>query len=585
MKSLLFIKSLSDLEYAKKLELIDNNKIIAVSFDVYYKMQKEGINAIPIWEYASNSELQNTLQEDETIIDVFWKPFFQNSKYKDCFSIALFPLVFFVDEALASNLFIKNIVESEKPNRVINFTSKYDKPCVEGEWECTVFNSMMEFICKQKRIEYKKVINIFNRHQLDSVRDISSTLNYLFKYFAGILFAPFWFLYSWRYRGKIALSLVSEQEQKMRHQWFLDDFEKKSNLKILNLWDKTLKYIHIFNEGLFQKFIDKIKLKEDISTLKDEFYLFKENSRLYPEILENPLLNYHWDYLLKLCCKFKINATRQAKRKTGLFKPVMIFISQAHQPITIARSVAFKKKRIKTCLLPHSNLPYNQKYFYNYHDNVLATGRYQYHKFKALGVAPENIFTVNDKRYKAENSQKQNALLKEKYHVRNKKVITIITRNIQAGCGYFPKWEVKFSMNKMYEFIIACASLSKLGDNYQIIFKSHPLRDYYALYNQFKNKNIIHIRKKPVGELLDISDLVIIVGPLTDVLFEAAVKQKKIILCDCGIEEDIKHSLQNGVAVIDKPERLYDAVKKTLSLEKYKANKNHNIVATFLETL
>ncbi len=584
MKKILLLKSISDLEQAECSGYLKDKKIIVASYAALYKLSEQGIQATPIWDYATDTELMEAFTEGKKIIDKFWMPFFRERIGDAYYRLPIFDLIFFLDEALASQVYIKKIIEKEEPGEIFCFTYPHPRHCIEGEWECTVFDSMIKYMCKMRGISYRK----FFKHNYKSndgklLKKLSAYLNYLLKYFLGITLWPYWYIYSLKYRNRLVLSFVSEREQKMRFQWFFDQLEQKSNLKILNLWRCTLQYIDIFNNGLVRQYLNKKRIKRKLQATRAEFYAYKKKTKLNLDILQNPFLEFHWDRLLFTYIKSKMLAKRRARKNNRLFKPTMMLISQAHQERTISLSIAFQNLGVKTIILPHATIPYNQKLLYNYHDYVLATGRFQSNKFINMGIKSENILEIDDNRYTLNNKKYDLEKFKINYNINKHKVITIITRNIQAGCGLFPKWEVKLSMEKTYRFLNACADLRQLGSDYKIIFKSHPGRDYYELYDQYKKLNIIHLITEPADEIIRISDLVIVVGPFTDALFDAIIQQKKIILCDCGIDNDIVTKIKDEIEVVADPTNLFEIVENIFTHNHIQLSNNKNLIDEFLK--
>jgi len=582
LKEILFLNTIAEFEQAKKLNLLQNKKIIAISYTVFYILEKNNIAAVPIWEYSTYNELLESLKRDVTIIEKFWFPFCQSNNYAYYAKVALFPLIYFLDEALVSSLLINKIIESENRGKIFYFTSHIKKPCIEGEWQGNVFDAMLEYHCQKNNIKYEKIYRESEKKFKKNKK--SSKIQYILFYFIGLFLSLFLYPMFFLFKKKTAISLVSEKEKKTRLGWVYKKFHKHFKLFIINLWCyKTSKYISVYTDGFLTKLRDKKKMQAEYLTMYKKLFAYKESFELQPDILNNFFLTYQWEYIISVFCETIYNARRKAKRINRLFHPQTIIISQAHQPRTIALSKSFQKFGVKSFILHHATLPYNLSYFYDFHDLILVTGRYQYQKMLEFGIKSEKFFTINDERFKIKEINNNLTSLYKKYNIdNNKKIITIITRNTQAGASFFSKWDVRVSMEKTYNFLKACASLSDLGLNYHIIFKSHPLRDYYELYEEFaKTPNIQHIKNEPVEELLLISHLVIFVGPITDVLFEAGVRKKKIIICNSGLDKDLIELLQKDVIIVDKPLQLLNKVKIQMN-SSYNNSPNTHIINEFL---
>ena len=583
MKEIIFINTTAEFEQAKNMNFILNKKVIALSYTIFYMLEKSNMDVVPIWEYAGYNEMLESLKRDLTIIEKFWFPFCDSINYSNYSRVALFPLIYFLDEALVSSLFINKIIESENPGKIFYFTSHIKKPCIEGEWQGNVFDAMLEYHCQKNNIKYEKIYRESEKKKFTKNKK-SSKIQYILFYFFGLFLSLFLYPIFFLFKKKAAICLVSEKEKKTRLGWVYKKLHKHFKLFIINIFNNnTLKYINVYTGGFITKLMDNKKVREEYLNMCKKLFAYKKNFDLQLDILNNSFLTYQWEYLIGVFCETIYNARRKAKRINRLFHPQTIIISQAHQPRTIALSKAFQKLGVKSFILPHATLPYNFSYFYDFHDIILVTGRYQYQKMLEFGIKSEKFFAINDERYKIKERNNNLTSLYKKYNIDNKKIITIITRNTQAGASFFPKWDVRVSMEKTYKFLKVCASLSDLGFDYHIIFKSHPLRDYYELYDQFsKAQNIQHIRNEPVVELLQISHLVIFVGPITDVLFEAEVRKKNIIICNSGLDNVLIELLQKDITIVDEPRHLPDKVKIQMN-NLYNNFPNTHIINEFLQ--
>lgn len=594
MTEIFFIKTQVDLEIADKEGAFCRGKAIAFSFHVAYKSEKLGKTILPVCNYFSHSEMLESLKQREWFLNKFWIPFFKKDPlYAIYADVTVFPFVYFIDEALISLLALNRILSIEQPDRVVNFVGRKNVPCTEEAWEFSVFDSMAEHLCQLKDIEYAEVKR--NAEILSYSKQKSQFavgFNYLRNYFIGSGLVPYWAIRRFLRKGNVNVSLISEKEQQERHQWLFDRIEREDGIKILKPWDGTGPYLNAWSDGLLKKARDKMGAQKGYVRIEKSFYHYKSDKKPYPEILQNHLLNFQWQYLLKMLVEMKMSAERRAKSICSSIGPRLVITSQAHQPRSIASAVAFKSLGVSTIVVPHATLPYRQRFYYRNYDRIVATGKSQVESLERLGVAHERMYFTDDYRYGKKPKKRkgdENSLIrsrfKAKYNINKKLVIAVFTRNLQKGTGLFPKDDVDLSIEKTYDFLIACKNLANSLENCCVIFKSHPLRDYFDLYNEFaEDEKVFHIRNESATDVLETSDLNIFLGPLTDVIFLGAIRGKALALCDCGINRELLTNLSNGLRIVYDPERLVDIIKRILANPEYERSRSDRIVHAFLKS-
>ena len=155
MARLILLKNIQDFECALKDGLLAEKKIVTFSFGLQYKLMQKKICSISIWEYLDDCDLSNELNQYKKIVDC-WHRFFTESKFKDYKNVCLYQLITFSHEALYSILLIRKLIKIEKPSEIINYTSPKNIPCVEGNPDCSIFDSIIEYICQDEQIKYTR---------------------------------------------------------------------------------------------------------------------------------------------------------------------------------------------------------------------------------------------------------------------------------------------------------------------------------------------------------------------------------------------------------------------------------------------
>lgn len=587
MQKLLLLKNINDLEFACKEGLLEDKKIISFSYGVHYKLQRKGFSSIPVWDYLEDANLTKKINDYKKIIE-YWNQFFLKNKYKNYKNVCLYPLITFLHEALYSSFLIRKLIENENPDEFINFSAAPETPCVEGSWECSVFDSVLEYLCQENEIKYEKIITDEKRSpKKNTLLKIQELLNYLTKYISGATFLLLWKTHLYRSKEGTALSLLTRSGRPDEVKFidaFFDEYQKREKLAVVHTWSKSVKCIKVFCDGLLTKYNTRKWVSNELKLMKEEFFLFKSKLDSWPEILQNPFLDFQWEYLLRQTIKLKIRAERRAVKLKNIFCPSIVFVEVAPIPPTIANSIAFQNLGVKTFLIPHATIPYNQKSYYDYHDYVLAKGKYQKGVFKKYEIADSQIYSFNIKVNTPNNDQFDQKAIRRKINFTQKNVITIITRSLQEGAGIFPKGDlVNLSMKQNYHYLISCTNLTRLGPDYALIFKSHPKIDYYELYEQFRSPNIFHFRKSNLDELFYISDLVIFVGAITDALFRSDLDYRRCIVCDSGLNAEINEALTQAMMVIDDHQDLFPTVKDFFS-DKLDISENDYISQTFMQS-
>lgn len=573
--NIIIIKNQNDFQYARNKGLLDNAIIIILSFSLFQLVRNDKWNIVPIWELSTDEDLLNALKLEKPILEKFWYPFGKKIGLNEEIFIPLFQLIYFLDEALISDLLVNKIIDKFKPSLLTNFRTEKQIPCEEGAWSCTVFDAVLEFICLKYNVDYQPIISDYKQHPLKKSAN-SSRINDLFHYFKGAAEIPFALIKYRVLQKNRAVSLVSEKEWRERHKWIQLPFEEKFNNRIIPLLSSPkFKSINIFTNGLFSKCISKKRITRRYLKVHQEFYSYKNEHNELSELLNNTGLDFHWNNILRILVSNLENAKRRVKRISWIFNPQMLLISQVHQAITVASSIEFKKRGGITFLLQHATIPYPHKEFYHIHDWISVTGNFQLSKIASLGLSEKQFFKVNDQRY-ARNKVQDKDLLKKKHGINSNTVITIVTRNAQAGTGYFPKWDVTVSMRKTIDYLVAASTLIEHDSQRTVIFKSHPHRDYYDLYNSFsQQKGVKHFRYEPINEILELSDILVFIGPVTDALFEVIKNNKNIIICDSGLDQDLLEIISKDISIVTEPQMLKNSVDHII---KHGNSPNYNLI-------
>jgi hypothetical protein len=560
---LLFIKNITELEYAINNSLHENKLLIPIAFDVEYKAHALGLKTNPIWDYDNKAEFTEVFQREDDIINTLWYGFFKNHKYKQFMNVCLFELVLFVDETLFANIYIEKIIEIESPENIYCFIDK-QLPCMEKKWECGVFCSTLEYLCEINKINLHLLENPIIRHY-EKDYEHRFNKNILLKIFTysynTIIYLPILFyalIKSHLFRKRLAINNMALSDTKLKYNYFFEEFVKKEKIRIINSQDRIFKIIHnnIFYSALLSilKIVARLQIRRFSTRFRKYFMEFDNN------VFTQPNIFYQWDYLIHSTIENIIFSKIEALYIYFIFKPKYIFLSYEHFVKTISYSIIYKNLNVSTILIPHSIFPYSYKSLYQNYDIVLAFGKYQSNLFLKYGIDNRKIYMLGNAKNIFLMSGFDKNDLKAKYSLKSKKIITVVTGDIQTSAGYFPKWEYKLSPKIFFKFIKACVTLSDLGTEYQIIFKCHPYSDYYELYNMLKKSNISCYSKEPISDFLRISELVIIIDAYSTVILEAAVHHKHIIYCNTGINQDLLNELKYGIIVVNEPNELKNIV-------------------------
>lgn len=591
MKQVVLLKTLADLEMALSLNLFEHAKAVALSFETAYSLKLSNRAFTPVWEYFDFSEMILALKDRDWFIHEFWMRFFrENTAYGEYGRVGLFPLIYFVDEAIVSRLAIQKILSEERPAKIVNFTGPKNVPCTEAAWEFCVFDAILEYECACSAIEYVEKSRPIKPVPTRASQSTATLWNRMTHYGIGLLLLPYWGFGRFVYGRRPILSLVSRQEQKSRHQWLFDRLDTNGGCKVAALWKKPGIYLKYWSEGLLARAVDRHRAAKEYHKVKNAFQAYRKNVKVHSEFIANPALEFQWDYLLHVVVDMKVEAQRRARRLKRVANPKAMITSQAHQPMTVASSLAFHEMDIPTLLVPHATIPYEQMLYYDYHNWVLATGKFPEKALRKAGATPDSIIAIKDGRYAHLQKQIGNARFtkdsRPEWGQRSDEppTIAVFTRNIQKGTGLFPKDDVLLSMEKAYGFFCACRDLVDVISQCHLVFKSHPLRDYYGLYDQFAagNGNIAHIRKESAESVLHLSQIAIFAGALTDVIFSAASMGKAIIFCDSGYSADLVAALEKGAVVVKDPRGLAAAVKRVLDNLPTFSKMSQKIVDEFL---
>lgn len=562
---IVFVKNANDVEAFIRDGIGDNTLPIALSFSAYYKLTEQGLNAIPVWEFINEQDIKQEMVQHKTIIDEYWNPFFKYTKYNQYKNVPLYSLILFLQEAIYSRMVIYKILETFKPEKIINYVLVYNTPCDEVNWYCSTFDSILEFISLQKEIENINILKTSTcKVENKRINNIKMGISQLFNIIIGACLLPYWNYYTKRSKKKIIVSLLSEMQFKKKHRSSIKKFEKEYDLKVLNLQVKGLKFISVLSDGFIKKFHDKKKKNEDFLLLKKRFYQYISKVSSNPEIIQNQFIKYQWDHLLRLIVNSKSSAERKANMIVKYLNPSKVIIPVASHPHSIANAVAYKKLGVETIIYQHSMIPEINKKYYVFHDYLFISNKFQRNKFLEMGLIKKKMIPFEEKRFDIIDLEKTNTNkinLKKKYNINGRKVILIITRNLGKGSGHFPKDDLKYlSMEKYYNFITKIKEIGQQYPSYSIIIKSHPRKDYYDFYEQLVNTNVKHYQKESIHELISISDLVIVIGVFTDAIFNVIKQKKQIIFCDCGLEKNIINKMKTGLLIIDNPNKLVDCV-------------------------
>jgi hypothetical protein len=567
---IVFVKNVADVDALIKSGMKPQQLAIALSFGAYHKLKIAGLNGLPVWDFINADEAKEQLTHHKTIIDDYWNPFFNLTAYKQYKIVPLYSLVLFLQEALMSSLVIRKILNVYKVETIVNYSSVKNLPCDEKNWHTSVFDSILIYIASQFNIPIK-AINDRNqakqeentKHGLQKLKD---TFQHAIYNMTGYILLPV-FKSKMSNNGRInILSLLSEKEEIQRQKWFVDSLKQNPRIRFINIWKGKSKIFNIYSNGFLSRFLNKKRIQQDVSYLSDTFRIFRKEASVFPEIFHNNELEYQWHHLFSELVKNTVMARNKTKRFFSYARPAYSIISVATHPPSIAQALALKNQGFKTLLLSHSIMPEINRFYHDFYDKIIASTSFQGMVLKKMGINTEKIINTTDKRFHDIKPTENKEILKAKYGIGSNVVVTVITRNFQKGTGFFPKDEMKYhNLELQFKFILACVELQKTINNSRIIIKSHPGTDYYDLYNQLVSDNVIHIRKKPIDEIIQLSDIIIVVGAMTDAFFEAAMLNKKIIFCDCNLNNNIKKTIPDSIIVLNKPEELEASVNCTLS--------------------
>ena len=577
-KRIVFLKTGDDLKQARAEKLLEGSDIIILSYSLFPILKEENIPFTPIWEFCSHDQLLEALDNEKRIIEQFWLPFCEVSGLNEEALVPLFQLIYFLDEALVAGIFAESIIAKLKPAQVVNFVPEKDIPCKEGAWSSTVFDSVLNYRCTKHGVHYKPLPRTKNGAEGNTAIS-SSPVQHLLQYFQGFIAAPFEGMKFRLHKKSTTVSLVSEKEKRERHSWIHEKYEREYNQVVVNLLsDPKLIPINVYSKGFCSKLRSKKRIQQRFASIKEQFHVYKNASGLFPDILGNPHLDFHWEDVLKILVVNTENARRRLKKIIRIYKPENIIISQAHQAITIALTIAFHRYGGKTLLVQHATIPYAHKDFYLIHNQVHVSGKYQLLKMLHYGLQKNSLYQTNDERYKNEGWVDSD-VLRKKYDIQDEETITIVTRNSQAGAGYFPKWDVTISMDHTMKFLLAASGLPQGVENRTVIFKSHPNRDYYDMYNTFaRSPKVKHYRREPIKDLIQLSDVMIFIGPITDALLEALVHNKKIIICNSGLDAELVEVFKKEITIVNNPDLLKKEVGRILQEQNPVYEHIHNML-------
>ncbi len=569
MADIVFLKSIEDEDKVIEISVNDGSKIIPLTFSTYQSLKNHGIKSSPGWEYASYEDIINVLKEEHKIINSIWVPFFSKKYEYINPKIILFPLILFIDEALVSNLIIERILEQEKPSKIINYVTTKKIPCNEGDWHCSVFDSILEYICNDRSIRYYVLPSAITEAPYLRKKKYYIIIQAICKSLVGLFFLPFLVTYMALYHKRIIFDTL-DHEERLRHTWLFKMLRQHTSYKILSLDQSFILFCTVPLFNLLLKIINKRKHYLDLMMLIKAFEEYKSTCSNYASIVKNPILSYQWQHLVNQIADYEVMAKHSVESINNLVHPYAAILSMAQHPYRIAQSLAFNKKRVKTIIVPHATITYNYPDLYNHYNTIITTNQYNYNKYVEMDIPAKKLICINEGRHTSRASIVDKAISKKKYNIDQNKIILVITRNIQAGCGYFPKWETKLSMSKFYNHIISCTKIVSCINDCTLIIKSHPLRDYYEFYSILanSNNNVIHIRIAPIGDLLTIAKVIIFVGPFMDAFFTAIMYNKHIIYCNTGIDSHITSKIADHVAIVDEPADLLDNVRRCIDSKK-----------------
>jgi hypothetical protein len=594
--SIILLKCQADVDEAIKDNKFCTARFVTLSFDAVYRCDQIGQEHLPVWKYFSHSEMMGALNEREWFLNEFWIPFFkQLPVYNKYATVMVFPYIYFIDEALVSLLAITKILSTEKPLKIYNYSGRKNIPCTESIWAFSVFDVTVEHICKIHNIEYINIERQFESIPKNHTAPFLPYFKYVCNYFIGAALVPFILINRTLARRllkrKVAVSLVSEKEENDRHRQLFDHLVQNEKIRIYNLWDRMGLFFNVWCDGLPAKFFEKKRTVRRYEKLWRKFVEYKKQKTDYPDILQNRLLEFQWSYLFRQMVDTIFNSERRTGRLCKILKPDLMITSQPHQPRSISFSVAFHTHGVNTLVVPHATVPYPQKLYYEEYDKLVTGGNFQAALFKKMGFDYGRLYLTDDYRYEQaimkvkdgggiSNSRKK---IRNKYNLTRDFVITVFTRNLQKGTGLFPKDDVTLSMEKSYSFLKSCKDIARFMPDCSVIFKSHPLRDYFNLYDAFSAApGVCHLRHEKAELILEASNMAIFVGPLTDVLFSASVTGKPILFCDCGHDRFLLEWLGKHVKIVSEPDHLISAVQWMLGTKKSAINKSDSVIEDFL---
>ena len=585
MQELLILKNIPDFELAREQRLLEGRTAIAVAFDVQYKMEREGYPSNPIWEYSKDDELMEVLNSDSEVIKSLWFDFLKKTRFEEYSRVMLFQLILFVDEVLASEFYVRRVLEIESPAAVLNFADK-KSVCVERNFKSTVFDDVLETMCARHGIQYKNLARPgVQTEQLDDRVPVwSATLKfsqYVVQSLLSVVFLPIVVVVSLFSRSRIGISYLPPVEEKLRFKWFLKRSKQDFGVRV---WPSTHVMLRYFSTRLvlaWMTFKAGRQTAKEFAPLFARFAECRKTSSARPAILADPGLDFYWDHLLQSLVGAVAIEKMAVKLHKLFFKPQYAFFSIPHYPHTIARQILLRKCGVKTFLLPHSTFPYKHKDLYDPYDHLLVTGPYQQRLFEKLGIDENKLFIVEDGYRIVTKGNEPEAEVRKRYSLTAEKIITVVTSDIQSSAGYFPKWEFKVSPSKTFGFLKAISQLGSISEDYDVVIKSHPYSDYYQLYGLLASGNIRHLSKVPISDIIAISDLIVIIAPHSDAIFEAAIAQKPIVYCSASPREDFLDELRNGLIVVDDPEKLCRVVKDIIN-NKLGVPKSAALVDAFL---
>lgn len=258
----------------------------------------------------------------------------------------------------------------------------------------------------------------------------------------------------------------------------------------------------------------------------------------YPEIFGNKYLLFQFERI-----KQELQAASILGDRFNLFlellKPSLVVFG--HEAFTIERTLvrAAQNRKIATVGLIHSGLGHkaSQKGVFGDVDNCFVWNRIDMDWQSSFGVQESRLIQVGCLRYESEyikyNSEKNDFTTKKASAKvllglnKEKPLITILTAEINTGlCSSIAN--PRMHREALRDFFTLVKSRSDL----QFVIKAHPSYDYLDIYREMlkhKLPNLIFNEKLTLTEVLDASDICILLNYCTTAALEAMLHKIPVL--------------------------------------------------------